>query len=230
MNLNINIYIENFLNILLPRRCVSCGNYLFKNEKNICMNCIRKIPSPDITNDYNVVKDRFAGKFLIQTASSLFLYDKNSKYSYLLYSLKYHGRKDLALFFGTLLVQKLPKGFFNSVDCIVPVPLHSKRFQERGYNQAEQFANGISKLINKPVITNLLIRNVYTNTQTKKSRHDRWKNVEGKFSLNKNLNLFPKHILLVDDVITTGSTMEACLYELSKIDNIQFSVASIAIA
>lgn len=229
MKFSFNIYIEALLNIFMPRCCISCGKYLFKNEKNICLNCIKKLPSPDITNDYNIVKDRFAGKFIIQKASSLFVYDKNSKYSYLLYSLKYHGRKDLAFYLGSLLVKKLPLSFFDSIDFIVPVPLHLKRFKQRGYNQAEAFANGISNISNIPVINNLIVRNVYTNTQTKKSRIDRWRNVEGKFSLNTNINLNSKHILLVDDVITTGSTMEACLLELSKIDNIKCSVASIAI-
>jgi competence protein ComFC len=148
----------------------------------------------------------------------------------LVHLLKYKGRKDIGIFIGEKqghLLKYSP--FFNTVDLILPVPLHKKKLMQRGYNQSEQFAIGLGKAMKVPVNPYILYRKRFTETQTRKSRFKRWQNVSEMFALKDPLILENKHILLVDDVITTGATLESCITVLATIPGIRISIAAIAV-
>ena len=119
---------------------------------------------------------------------------------------------------------------FNSIDVIAPVPLHPKKQKSRGYNQSEWIARGISESMKKPVSVNNLIRNLHTSTQTRKNRYERWENVEHIFEIKDKTDFLGKHVLLIDDVVTTGSTLESCTLELLQINDVKVSIATLAFA
>jgi len=166
---------------------------------------------------------------MVESATSLFLYNKDSQYSKLLYDLKYSGMKDLAKFLGARLGRELKSSdFFMDIDVIIPVPLHRRKKRIRGYNQAEWIVKGITDVFPREVNLKSLQRTSFTSTQTKKSKEERWKNVEGKFAVSHQDSIKNKHILLVDDVLTTGSTIEACAHVLLAVEGVKISVATLA--
>jgi len=143
--------------------------------------------------------------------------------------LKYRGNKKAGFYFGNLMGKSLLNSNRFDVDILIPLPLFERKERMRGYNQSEILCNGISGVINKPVIRNNVIRKVFTETQTKKHRIERWKNVKDIFFVTDPKSLEGKHILLVDDVITTGATLDACGSEILKIKNVKLSVAALAL-
>jgi ComF family protein len=177
----------------------------------------------------NEITDIFAGRLNLQAACALFYYHSGSKYHRLLHDLKYKSKKEIGVELGRLLGYNIKESpFFDQIDFIVPVPLHPKKKLLRGYNQSMCIAKGISEITGIPADDNTLIRNVNTETQTKKSRIERWENVSNIFEL-KSDKFKNKHLLIVDDVITTGSTIEACAIKLQE-QNSKISVASLAVA
>jgi len=179
----------------------------------------------------NPVIRHFWGKVNISAASSFYFYNKGQKVQKLIHRLKYKGQKEIGLKIGELYGHVLSGNkLFCSVDLIVPVPLHTSRLRTRGYNQSDFFAKGLSTALNVPSDTTLLIRNKKTETQTKKTRFSRWENVSEVFSVTAKTNIEGKHFLLVDDVITTGSTLSACAETLLKHADTKVSIASIAYA
>jgi len=176
----------------------------------------------------NPVAELFYGRLNIEGAMALLFFDKGSKYRQLLYQLKYRDRREVGSFLGKLIGSRIQKSGFNSFDMIIPVPLHKAKFRRRGYNQSTIIANGISDILKKPVNEGILIRKIYTPTQTRRGRYDRWKNVEGIFDCSNTQLLENKHVLLVDDVVTTGSTMEAAGSCLLKIPGLKLSVTAAA--
>ena len=171
------------------------------------------------------------GKFPIERASAYLYYSKGGDVKKLLTDLKYRGNADLGSFLGRCMTREmLSSGFFQGVDGIIPVPLHPRKQKIRGYNQSIMLANGISSVTNIPVWTDLLVRTQYTQTQTRKGSYERWLNVKDMFECTSPERLRDKHVLLVDDVFTTGATLVACADAFRQIPGLRFSVLTLAIA
>ncbi|MCF6332033.1 MAG: ComF family protein [Draconibacterium sp.] len=218
--------------LFFPSLCIACGDRLVSQEKFLCINCWHDLP---VTNfhlkDENKVAQLFWGRVEIENATAFFSYKKGSKYRQLIHFIKYKGLKELGFETGRKFgFALLDSDRFKEVDLIVPVPLHPQKQKMRGFNQSEWIAKGIGWSLQRPVSSGNLFRQVHTSTQTQKNRFERWQNVEGIFGV-KNQNEFDgKHILLIDDVVTTGSTLEACAYQLLKLENIKVSIATLAFA
>jgi ComF family protein len=178
----------------------------------------------------NPVMDIFVGRISLQFAAAYFTFSKGSKYQKLLHHLKYYDRPELGEYAGMAFGNELQETCFEDIDMIIPVPLHKNKLHVRGYNQSELIAKGIGARINKPVCTGILYRNVDTGTQTQKSRYERWQNMEGVFRLRTNVSLQNKHILLVDDVLTTGATLEASAIPILANNTTTISIAVLSIA
>lgn len=221
---------DDFVSLLFPRLCYGCGNHLLRNENLICTECYIVIPRTNyhLKTD-NPVAQLFWGRCLIEKAAAFSFYTRDSRIRKLIHQLKYKGIREIGFELGRIYGFSLKKsGFLEGIDLIIPVPLHPSKQRKRGFNQSEVICNGISDATGLKTDTGLLIRRSMTKTQTKKSRYDRWTNVEGIFQVNGPELLKDKHILVVDDVITTGSTIEACVNELFNIENVRVSVAALA--
>jgi ComF family protein len=224
--------LNDFLELLYPTLCITCNERLISQEKYLCMKCWFDLPVSRFHLDSgNKVAQLFWGRVQVENATSFFQYRKGSKYQNLIHFIKYKGLKELGYETGKRLADTLTDSDnFSAVDFIVPVPLHKRKQAKRGFNQSEWIAAGIAGVMQKPMVTDNLFRKIETSTQTRKNRFERWQNVEGIFGV-KNQEVFEnKHILLIDDVITTGSTLEACAYEILKIDGARISIATLAFA
>ena len=223
---------DDFLSLLFPRICYGCGNHLIKDEYLICTECFVVIPRTNFhTKKDNPVAQAFWGRCKIESAAAFSYFNKGSRIRKLIHSLKYNGVKEIGCELGKIYGLSLKSSdFLDGVDFIIPVPLHKSKKRTRGFNQSEMIAAGISEVTGLPLITDAIERRFATSTQTKHSRTERWNNVEGVFAL-KNLDLLAgKHILLVDDVITTGATIESCVNEILKAKETKVSVAALAYA
>lgn len=224
--------IKDFVSLIFPEVCLSCGKSLFKNEHCICTYCLYHLPKTNYhLKPENPVAMLFWGRANIHSAASCYSFAKGSKVQHLIHQLKYRGKKQAGITIGKFYGKELLESEqFNSIDVIIPVPLHSKKKRKRGYNQSDLFAEGLSMSMNIEFKTDILIRVAASGTQTKKSRFSRWKNVESVFEVLNEESLKGKHILLVDDVVTTGSTLEACAQSIFKIPDTKVSIATIAFA
>jgi ComF family protein len=223
---------SDFLELIFPTLCYTCGERLVTQEKYVCFDCWNDLPVTNFHLDPgNKVAQLFWGRVKIENATSYFSYKKGSKYQQLIHSTKYKGLKELGFEVGRKYGYVLRDSeVFRAVDLIVPVPLHPKKEKKRGYNQCEWIANGIAEGLEKPVLSDNLFRKIFSSTQTRKNRYERWQNVEGIFGVHQPEVFENKHLLLVDDVVTTGSTLEACVHELLKIPDTKASIATLAFA
>ena len=223
-------FLKDILNLFYPEICLCCKNHLTANELDICISCRNDLPLTNFCSEPNNFAEKtFFGRIPIEQATSLFYFTKNGKVQQLIHQLKYNNQQQVGLIIGHWLGKSIRKSArFNSVDCIIPVPLHFKKQQKRGYNQLTKFGKSLSLELNIPFYENILVKNSGTKTQSKKSRIDRWLNVEEVFLVQPNANLANKHILLIDDIITTGATLEACYLTLKKCGTIKISIASMA--
>jgi len=222
----------DFFHLFYPDVCAACGQRLVNQEKVICTRCLVDLPRTNFYNQKdNPVSQLFWGRVNIQNATALFRFQKGSRFQDLLHLLKYKGRQDVGVELGRQLGYELKKSeLFNMAEVVIPVPLHPKREKKRGYNQAECIANGIAESMGIEVQTMNLVRNVETQTQTKKTRIERWKNVDSIFELIQPEKLQKKQTLLVDDVVTTGATLEACSQALLKAEGVKINIATLAMA
>lgn len=216
--------------MFFPHVCEACGKALNKNEEPICTHCLVELPRTDYCKNMdNDIAMLFAGRIKIEKATALFHFHKGSRFRKLLHSLKYKNKPEIGVLLGKELGAAMySSGNYSDIDYIIPVPLHPKRQKQRGYNQSEMIGKGISLVTDIPILTDVLIRNVETVTQTKMTREERWKNVSGKFIINNPKSIENKHVLLVDDVVTTGSTLEACGETLLSIPGLKLSIAVLA--
>jgi ComF family protein len=179
----------------------------------------------------NPVSRIFWGRVNLSSATSFLFFNKGGSVQKLIHQLKYKGSIETGNFLGELMGNDLIKSdLYNTIDAIIPVPLHKKKLHIRGYNQSDIIARGIGKSMSIPTVSNTLIRTEFTETQTKKARYSRWENVKGKFGINNQEDIEGKHVLLVDDVLTTGATIESCAQTLLEVPNIIVSVATVAYA
>ena len=202
------------------------------NEQLVCADCLYNLP---FTNFHlqpdNIVARQFWGKINLEAAYALFYFTKGGKVQNLMHQFKYKGVKQIGNLLGNIAGGQLTKNeIFKTVDIIIPVPLHKKRMRERGYNQSACFADGLAQKLNAFAEVDNLVRIMATETQTHKSRFARFENMQEVFAVKNPERLVNKHILLVDDIVTTGSTLEACGTQLLKIEGLKLSVATIAYA
>jgi ComF family protein len=223
---------DDFISLLFPRLCYGCGNHLLRNENLICTECYVVIPRTGYHNEAeNPVARLFWGRCLIEKAAAFSFYNKGSRIRTLIHNLKYKGIQEIGFELGRIYGLSLKSsGFTDDIDLILPVPLHPSKKRIRGFNQSELISKGIGEVTGLPVDLLSLSRKNISETQTRRSRYERWTNVEGIFSVSFPEVLKGKHILLVDDVITTGSTIESCANELLKIDEVKVSVVALAYA
>lgn len=218
--------------LIFPKLCVTCGDKLIEQEQWICLHCLHHIPRTNFHREpENPVAQLFYGRVRIEHATAFFHFSKGSKYQSLLHNLKYKGMKELGTEIGKQFgIDLLQSESFTSVDIICPVPLHPQKEKKRGYNQSWWVASGIAQQMQKQLSDDNLKRITATETQTRKARFERWQNVEGIFELTDPEAFSEKHILLIDDVVTTGSTLEACAQAIISKTDARVSIATLATA
>lgn len=225
-------YLSDFIALFYPKYCDVCGRALIEGENFLCTHCISNLPK----TNFHLYKDNpvemiFAGRVPIFRATAFCSFRKGNSMQTIIHQLKYKGNKEIGVYLGKLLgTTLLEEPDFNSIDKIIPIPLHKQKEKKRGYNQSEFIAKGMAQSMSKQIDTLSLTRIIDTSTQTRKTRYNRWENVSSIFQLNNEEELSGKHILLVDDVITTGSTIEAAAQLLSKLPNTKVSVACLGCA
>ncbi|MDR0393597.1 MAG: ComF family protein [Tannerella sp.] len=224
--------LTDFANLFYPPLCLLCENPLIENERHICLNCLYNLPKTNYhTNRKNPARALFDGFPQVDETSAFLFFEKDGITQKLIHSFKYYDNKALAEYLGRIAALELKEyGFYASIDTIIPVPLHHKKEKKRGYNQAEHIANGIASVYGCNVDRNSIVRVLKTKSQTRKSVYERRMNVEKIFRLTNTENLSGKRILLIDDVITTGSTISSCIETLSEVPGIKISIFSISIA
>jgi len=222
--------IQQFIALLYPRLCEACGASLHRHEEVLCLHCLYHLPRTDYWKEAgNSIEQLFWGKIRLEHVCALFFFNKGSRYRHLLHKLKYKGKKYIGIELGRRLGLELKSAaLYQTVDTVIPVPLHPKKQRRRGYNQSEQIAIGIAEATGWNLDTQSVCRHEFTATQTRKSRLDRWRNVAEVFAVKRPSALQGKHVLLVDDVITTGATIEACAQHLINIEGCRVSVAALA--
>jgi ComF family protein len=225
-------YFSDFLSLIFPRICASCGNSLWKNEECICRLCEYHLPKTCFhLFPENPVTLLFTGRAPVGRGDAFLYFNKGNKVQRLIHQLKYKGRKDIGVFLGNLYGQSLKEvGYFTAADMVIPVPLHKKKYMQRGYNQSEQIALGLSDALKIPMERHLLSRSKATETQTRKSRFSRYQNVKEIFRVESPEKWEGAHLLLVDDVITTGATVESCVHALQVIPGVRVTVVCLATA
>lgn len=231
MNL-LTAYFEDFFSLVFPEVCQSCGNGLYKHEKLICTACTIDLP---VTNFHtfkdNEVEKLFWGRVNFEFASAFLYFHRGNKVQQLMHQFKYKGKKEVGQVLGSMYGQTLANMDCWNTDCIlIPVPLHPKKLHKRGYNQSEWIAKGLSDSLQIEYRNDILIRTVESSTQTKKNRFERWENVSSIFSVLHASDITNKHIILVDDVVTTGATIEACAATLLAAAPCKISLLALAVA
>jgi ComF family protein len=224
--------IDNLLSLLYPQVCAACGTLLYSHEEVVCLSCRVLLPKTGYEmNENNPVSRIFWGRIPFNTVSACYFFSKQGKIQHLIHELKYKKNTDAGMFLGKEIAKELMQSpLYQNIDFVVPVPLHPKKKRIRGYNQSEIIGRGMVEIMPGKLNNNNLIRSVSSSSQTKKSRFARWENVKDIFVLSRPAEFSGKHVLLIDDVITTGSTIEACGRVLMQAPDIKVSVAAAACA
>lgn len=221
----------DLLSLLFPECCTICLTPLITGEEKICLSCLSKLSYTRFGITPNPTSKLFAGRPEIGWSSAFLLYAKGGITQKLIYQLKYYGDKELGHTLGRLAAMSISQSYgFVLPDVLIPVPLHKRRLRKRGYNQSEWIARGLNSVWGVPIDTQHLIRSRKTKTQTQKNLYNRMINMETSFQTINIGELEGKHVLIIDDVLTTGATLNACINELSTCNNIKISVFSLSIA
>lgn len=225
-------WLDCIINLFYPRVCAACGDALLKDEETVCLKCRYLLPKTGYEmNPENPLAQGFYGRVKFHAVMACFFFAKQGKVQHLIHELKYKGNWEAGVFLGQQLGESIKDApLFQGIDYLVPVPLHPKREKKRGYNQSMMITRGISEITNIPIGDKYLIRVVNTSTQTKKSKEERFQNVKDIFQVCHAEELQGKHILLIDDVLTTGATLESCAHKFENIPGITISAATAACA
>lgn len=212
MKINLATYWHDFVDLLFPRCCEACEKALVGSEAILCTDCRATLPRMKTDSALKAsLQTKFIGYSQVKGVYAFLIFTKKGKVQQLLHALKYKGRPEVGVFLGKMLAQEMPLGTFPSADLLLSVPLHKKRLKERGYNQSDAFAKGLSEMTGTPWSGSLLVRTRYTKSQTGKTKMERRDNVRGIFKVKDTRQIHGKTIILVDDVLTTGATLDACI-------------------
>lgn len=227
MNQSLKYYLRAALQILYPERCALCEADLIRGEHHLCATCAFDLPY--ITGnqtDVTKLNKLFWGRVPVQSVYALFNYQKGNQVQTILHAIKYKSRPLVATHFGRVLGQAMPAK--HSLTCILPVPLHPKKERKRGFNQSLAIAEGLADELKLPIYKRAMVRNTHNESQTKFSKYDRYANVRSIFTVAQPTMLENQHVLLVDDVLTTGATIESCAAELLRVPGCKVSIATLA--
>ncbi len=222
--------LKDVFGLFFPKICACCDAHLLEMETSVCLSCRHELGTTRFSfESNNILEKSFYGRIPLESATALFYFLKKGKIQQMIHQLKYNGQQEIGIFIGNWLGDEmLESNRFSTIDQIIPVPLHSKKLKKRGYNQLDTFGNTLSNKLQIPFNYNLLIKVSSTKTQTKKMRFDRWRNVRELFEVQNPTLLENCHVLLIDDIITTGATLEACFEALRSVKNLKISIACMA--
>jgi len=220
---------DGLMHIAFPHVCEGCGTDILDTHHELCLQCSSNLPSTSFhLHSGNPIEKIFWGRMPVTHATAQYYFTKESLMQRLMHQVKYRGNKELGIYLGRMMGHQLiASNRFGFIDGLIPLPLHPLKERKRGFNQATILCQGIAEVLEKPVWKDVMIRRTSTESQTRKSRVERWQNMEGRFELVKPACIEGKHVLLVDDVITTGATLEACGQELLKTENVKLSIATL---
>jgi ComF family protein len=222
--------LSSTLHLFYPHLCTGCGSDLLPQDNLLCLHCINDLPHTNFAQHHNnPVEKIFWGRIPVAAAHSQFYFEKESLVQHLIHQLKYKNNTAIGVYLGELMGKTLlNSNRFTAIDYLVPLPLYPDKERKRGYNQAAIICNGMSAVMDVPVLTGNVLRQRFTQTQTRKHRTERWENVAGSFTVKNPAALEGKNILLVDDVITTGATLEACGSVMLQIKGVNLYIATLA--
>lgn len=225
-------WIHSIVDLIYPRVCAACGKPLLKDETTVCLKCRYLLqPTGYERNPENPLAQGFYGRVRLHAVTACYFFAKHGKVQHIIHQLKYKGNREAGIFLGQQLGEAIKDApLFQGIDYLVPVPLHPKREKKRGYNQSLMIAQGIAEVTGIAIGNDFLVRTVNTATQTRKTKEERYQNVKDIFQLQHGELLEGKHILLIDDVLTTGATLESCAHQFENIPGITISIATAACA
>ena len=228
---NFQTYLNDFTSLFFPNICMACMENAPVPNQHLCFRCDVTLPRTDFhLRKENTFTDRLWGRLDLHTATAMFLLTHNGLAENIIYNIKYKDATDLAITLGKQYGRVLKKApLYQDIDVIVPVPIHSSKMRTRGYNQSAMFGQGIAATLEVPIHENALLKKRKTKSQTKKSRMERLVGVEGEYAVKDEEVLKGKNVLLVDDVMTTGATIESCALEILKVEGTRVSMATIGI-
>lgn len=223
-------WLHDFSHLFFPHTCAGCGYDLLENDQAICLRCQANLPETGFfALSGNPIEKLFYGRLEVKLAGAGYYFTKNSVLQQLIHQLKYNGNQEVGRQLGQWLgIQLKSSGRFGEIDALIPLPLFPAKEKKRGYNQAAVLSEGMADVLKLPVLKNIVHRGRFTDTQTKKGRSERWVNVDGSFEISDPYQLENKKLLLVDDVITTGATIEACGNAIKRIESTELSIATLA--
>ena len=221
-------WISDLIDLIFPRHCCVCGETLSRQERDICLACLYSLPKIE-PHHKKEIEQTFWGKVEVERATSFIYYRKGSPYNALMHRLKYKDAPEVGTRLAEMAAKELlDSGFFDGITRIVPLPLSKKKLRKRGYNQSEYIATGLSNITGIPVDTTLVKRDIANETQTHKNRDERWENVRYIFLANDCGDMENEHVLLVDDILTTGATLCSCASTLKSVSNCRISIFTLA--
>lgn len=221
------------LNLIAPQACVVCGSRLAIDEEVVCVACNLHLPRTGFSANAldNEMARRFWGRIPIERAAALFFYEAGSEVSNIIYDLKYHNHPEIGSMMGRMAAEEFANdGFFEGIDLMIPIPLEKKRQRRRGYNQSMEIARGVNEVTGIPIMADIVERTAFDESQTHKSLAQRMESVENAFRAHESINLDGKHILIIDDIVTSGATICACVKALINCGDIKVSVMSLGMA
>ncbi|UEG51078.1 ComF family protein [Ferruginibacter lapsinanis] len=222
--------LDNTVHLFYPHICMGCGSDLLKKDSLLCLRCIDDLPETNFAQHANnPIEKIFWGRIPLVAAHSQYYFAKDALIQRLIHQLKYDGNKEIGVYLGEMTGRSLQNSNrFKNMDALIPLPLFPEKERKRGYNQATVICEGISNILQIPVLDNVVARQKFTETQTKKHRTERWENVAESFVVKDADAIKGKNLLLVDDVVTTGATFEACGNTLLQIADVQLSIVALA--
>jgi ComF family protein len=225
---SLHLFRESLLHLVFPHVCEGCGTDIIQPDHFLCLHCLSNLPHTSFhLHANNPIEKTFWGRLPVTSATAQYYFTRQSVIQHLMHQLKYKGNKELGYYLGKLMGSALAaSNRFAYADALIPLPLFSSKEKKRGYNQAKVLCEGMAAVMGKPVIDNVVYRAMHTETQTKKNRIERWQNIEKGFALSNAHLIEGKHVILVDDVITTGATLEACGRALMQCD-VRVSIAAL---